>query len=86
MRVILDLPDELMKEVKLHALDENQRLKDAVADLLRKGLAAGEPAAPERLLGSLLKKDRKTGLPVVECRKAAARETSPNHAAEILME
>ena len=40
MKTTLDLPDVLMKQVKLRALQEGRKLKDAVADLLRKGLAA----------------------------------------------
>ena len=84
MKTTLELPDELVKEVKLRALHENRKLKDAVAELLRKGLAAAEDQG--RVTPSALKKDRKTGLPVIECRKAAAREITPKHAAEILLE
>jgi hypothetical protein len=40
MKTTLDLPDELVKEVKLLAVHEGKKLKDAVTDLLRKGLAA----------------------------------------------
>lgn len=34
---------------------------------------------------SALKKEKKSGLPVIKCRKAAAREISPKRAAEILL-
>src|SRR5947199_369475 len=37
MKTILDLPDALVKQVKLRALQEGRKLKDAVADLLRNG-------------------------------------------------
>jgi hypothetical protein len=40
MKMTLDLPDDLVKEVKLLAVHEDQKLKDAVTDLLRKGLAS----------------------------------------------
>src|SRR5437868_2341669 len=40
MKTTLDLPDLLVKQVKLRAVRDGQKLKDAVADLLRKGLAA----------------------------------------------
>jgi plasmid stability protein len=43
MKTTMDLPDELVKELKLRAVHEGKKLKDAVADILRKGLAA-EPA------------------------------------------
>jgi plasmid stability protein len=39
MKTTLDLPDDLVKEVKLRAVHEGKKLKDAVAELLRKGLA-----------------------------------------------
>lgn len=48
MKTTLDLPNDLVHEVKLRALHEGQELKDAVADLLRKGLASSPtPAAPQ---------------------------------------
>ena len=40
MKTTLDLPDDLVKEMKLLAIHEGKKLKDAVADLLRKGLSA----------------------------------------------
>ena len=41
MKTTLDLPDELMREVKIRAVHENKKLKDAIADFIRKGLIAG---------------------------------------------
>lgn len=37
MKTTLDLPDELMREVKIRAVHEHKKLKDAVAELLRQG-------------------------------------------------
>jgi hypothetical protein len=85
MKTTLELPDELVKEVKLRALHENRKLKDAVAELLRRGLAAPE-ASLTSTSSSGWKQERKTGLPLIECRKSAAREISPKHAAELLLE
>ena len=85
MKTTLDLPHELVKEVKLRALNENLKLKDAVAELLRKGLAAPDVNRGGSV-GSGLKKDRKTGLPVIECRRAATQEITPKRTAEILLE
>lgn len=39
MKTTLDLPDELMKSVKLRAVEENRTLTDLIAELLRRGLA-----------------------------------------------
>src|SRR5438067_825254 len=40
MKTTLDLPDALVKQMKLRALHEGKKFKDAVADTLRAGLAA----------------------------------------------
>jgi hypothetical protein len=53
MKTTVELPDDLVKEIKLHALEEGQRLKEVVARLLRAGLDAGasrEIAADARTL------------------------------------
>ena len=41
MKTTLELPDDLVKEIKLLAVHEGKKLKEAVEELLRKGLAAG---------------------------------------------
>jgi hypothetical protein len=84
MEVSLDLPDDLLKEVKGRAVKENRKLSEVVAELLRKRLAASE-AEQAGLDRSWLKKDRTTGLPLIECRRAATREISPGRAAQILV-
>lgn len=47
MKTTLDLPDELMHEVKIRAVHEHKKLKDAIAEFLRKGLAAGKTRPPK---------------------------------------
>jgi plasmid stability protein len=42
MKTTLDLPDELMREVKIRAVNEHKKLKDTIAELLKKGIAAGK--------------------------------------------
>jgi hypothetical protein len=62
MKTTLDLPDDLVR-----AVQDGRKLKDAVADLLRKGLAAS--TAPRRTgaakASSRIKTDPTTGLPVI---------------------
>src|ERR1700688_1859909 len=84
MKTTLDLPDALVKQVKLRALHEGRKLKDAVADLLRKGLGADAPPADE---GPVIAKDKKTGLRLILCKKAAAPhdEITPERAADIFL-
>ena len=56
MKTTLDLPDDLMRQVKIRAVHEQKKLKDAIAEFIRKGMAAGKnrPAKmpkPVRLRG-----------------------------------
>ena len=40
MKMTLDLPPGLVREMKLRAVNEHRKLKDIAADLLRRGLSA----------------------------------------------
>ena len=42
MKTTLDLPDDLMCEVKIRAVHEHKKLKDMIAEFIRKGMAAGK--------------------------------------------
>lgn len=86
MKTTLELPDALVKQVKLRALREGTKLKDAVAELLRKGLAAVD--ATEAVASEpVIKTDKKTGLPVIQCMRAATPEVemTPDRVAAILL-
>ncbi len=43
MKTTIDLPDELIREVKLRAVHEGRKLKDVVEEVFRRGLAAPAP-------------------------------------------
>lgn len=45
MKTTLELPDELMRAVKIKAVNEGRRIKDVVADLISRGLS--QPAGQE---------------------------------------
>ena len=45
MKTTLDLPDELVREVKLRAVMQDRTFKDLVAQLLRQGLQADHAVA-----------------------------------------
>lgn len=91
MKTTLDLPDDLVKQLKLRAVHEGKKLKDAVADTLRAGLAAkkarGARPGRDRRERVVVRKDRVTGLPVIQCRRAASRdrELTADRVAEILI-
>jgi hypothetical protein len=44
MKTTLDLPDDLIKRVKIRAIHERKKLKDAVAELIERGMAQPKPA------------------------------------------
>lgn len=68
MKTTLELPDELMRAIKIRAAQSNRRLKDVVTELLEKGMNA--PAAPPPSQGGTDRSRRvninpETGLPLV---------------------
>src|SRR6267154_2739119 len=42
VKTTLDLPDDLMRAVKIRAVHEQKKLKDAIAEFIRKGMAASK--------------------------------------------
>jgi plasmid stability protein len=86
MKTTLDLPDALVKQVKLRALQDGRKLKDAVADLLQKGLQVAMDTKPDAH-AAVVTTDKKTGLPLIECKQVASlqEEITPERVAEILL-
>ncbi len=80
MKTTLDLPDDLMREVKIRAVMENRKLKEAIADLLRRGLS--QPG------GSRTKPARRVTIPLVHCSHEArpGEEMTPERVAKVLLE
>jgi plasmid stability protein len=79
MKTTLDLPDELMREVKIRAVKENRKLKDEVAELLRRGL--GHSTARDEVR-------HRVELPLIRCAHRARpdEEMTPERVAEVLLE
>lgn len=71
MKTTLDLPDELIREVKLRAVVQRRTVKDLVAEFLRQGLGM-VPSAPPKPppAGSMVEIGPK-GLPVIRCNPRA---------------
>ena len=82
MKTTLDLPGDLIREVKLKAVREGQKLKDAVAELLRIGLATNSSKSSK----GAQRPRRKP--PVIRCRHAAApsAEMTPQRVADVLLQ
>jgi hypothetical protein len=80
MKTTLGFPDDLMRAVKIRAVQDNRNIKDSIADLLRRGLAQ-----PARATPTVRQRVRR---PLVECAHEARRggEMPPERVAEILIQ
>jgi plasmid stability protein len=80
MKTTLDLPDDLVRAVKMRAVEENRKLKDVIADLLRRGLTQKR--------GAPVPFQRRLKLPLVECAHEAqvGAEMTPDRVAEVLLD
>jgi len=78
-KTTLDLPDDLMRAIRIRAAKEGRRLKDVVADVMRRGLASEQ--------GPLGGMPRRVILPLVGCARSAGpeEEMAPGQIAELLM-
>ena len=77
MKTTLDLPDSLVRDIKLRAVLEGRKLKDVVADLLRAGLTPSSGKSG-RQKGPALPKT----LPLIQVRPAAPADVSKMPAQE----
>ena len=79
MKTTLDLPDDLMRAIKVQAAEENRRLKDLIAELLRRSLGCS-PRGPRGAR-------KRVRLPLVRCAHGARPETemTPERTARILL-
>ena len=76
MKTTLDLPDELMREVKILAARESRKLKDTVADLLTRGLgtAPSRQTAPPVARPVKLKRGGPLNIKAIESAIARGRD------------
>lgn len=81
MKTTIDLPADLVRTVKIRAIEENRKLKDMVAELLRRGLAQ----SPQE--GSARRRSR-VQLPLVRTAHEARpdEEMTPERVAAVLLE
>jgi hypothetical protein len=76
MKMTLDLPADLVREMKLRAAREGQKLRDVATEIFRRGLS--QPSPPSEVQRHRVK------LPLIECR-AAATEWTAEQVAEVLL-
>lgn len=75
MKTTLDLPDELMRGMKIRAATQGRKLKDVVADAIRESLGAKPNADAEA--PPLVISHNASGFPYIQCRPALDK-TAPN--------
>jgi hypothetical protein len=63
MKVTVDLPHELVRELKLRTLNEERKLKDVVAEIIRAG--PRRPVKSFKRKPIVTRKDKRTGLTVI---------------------
>ncbi len=80
MKTTLDLPDDLMRRIKVKAAHEDRKLKDLVAELLQAGLE--QPASPVKVTG------HRVQLPLIRGGHPAApgEGMTPERVAALLLE
>jgi plasmid stability protein len=66
MKTTFDLPEDLVREVKLRAVLQGRTVKDLIAELLRQGLGMA-CARSEKTPASHMVKVGENGLPVIRC-------------------
>jgi plasmid stability protein len=81
VKTTLDLPDELMRAIKVRAAQQDRKIKDLVAELLRRGLSQAE-------LGPATSRTRRVQLPLVQCGHPARPdlEMTPERVAGALLD
>ena len=79
MKTTLDLPAELVREMKLRAAGEGRKLRDVATEIFRRGLA--QPNRPD------LKIRNRVKLPLIECKppRTKAKEMTPEKVADVLL-
>ena len=71
MKTTFDLPDELVREMKLRALMQGRTLRDLAADIIRQGLGLAAPRPPQAPPPGSIVQLNPGGLPVIRCRANA---------------
>lgn len=76
MKTILDLPPDLIREMKLRAAGEGRKLRDVATEIFRRGLAV--PSTHKEAIRRRLK------LPLIQCKKLSTEMTAEQVAGVLL--
>jgi len=80
VKTTFDLPDDLVRAMKMRAVQEGRKFKDVATEVFRRGLA--QPAMAANSGGG-----QRVKLPLIQCRHAAASQAklSPDQVADVLL-
>jgi hypothetical protein len=78
MKTTLDLPEELVREMKIRAASQGRKLRDVATEVIKRGLNSGKPVKPETEF-------RRVKLPMLAGGKAV-RQFTPAEIDEILLQ
>jgi hypothetical protein len=84
MKTTLVIPDDLMKAIKMRAVQEGRKLNDLMPELLLKGLLSGSNAN-EKAPKARISVDKATGLPVILGGTASKEPLTPLEMSNILL-
>lgn len=81
MKTTVDLPAELVRAIKIRAVEENRKLKEMIAELLRRGLGEGSSVEQDAVR-------RRVTLPLVQTAHPAKpdEEMTPARVAAVLLD
>ena len=80
VKTTLDIPDDLLRSMKMRAVQEGRKFKDVAAEIFRRGLAQ-----PNVAMNSSGK--QRVKLPLIQCRHAADSQATltPDQVADVLL-
>jgi len=67
MKTTLDLPDDLVRAMKMRALLQGRTLRDLVADFLRQGLGIASAQTEQSPAPGFILETAPNGLPTIRC-------------------
>ena len=66
MKTTVDIPAKLLRQIKLRAVRNGQKLKDIFVELLQRGLTSPREPRVQAPPNSIIKTDPETGFPYLE--------------------
>jgi plasmid stability protein len=78
MKTTLDLPEEIVREMKIRAVREGRKLRDVAREIIQCGLTQPPPKPANAV--------KKIEFPLIECQGPATRQFTPEELANVLLQ